>query len=238
MEEWNLGALNGEMIHLIKNGPRPLPEISDENQWGKSARLTANMTRVGRARGIADLVSSRPEFPSFSKILDMGCGCGLIGVAVTAAHPFLKCYLMDKPPVAKVADEIVAEYGMEDRIETIAGDYVNDPIGEGYDFIMANYTLNFYKGNLDGIMTKVRAALKPGGLFLVTSDGLTDEKTAPDLSVISWLPVQLQGTDMSFQYDDIPNAMFKAGFSWVHSLVLEEKGIRAHGPIAVSLAKK
>ena len=238
MDAWNQGVMNGEMERLVKEGPKPLPDMTDEDLWEKAARININMTRAGRAQAIAGLVSSWPEFSSFSKILDLGAGAGVIGLAVTAAHPTLKCRLLDKPAVTKVAREVIAEYGLEDRIEVIGGDYVRDPLGEGYDLIMANYTLNFYRDNLDGIMTRVHEALKPNGLFLVTSDGLTEEKTAPELMVVGWLPVQLQGEDMTFQWDDVPRAMFRAGFAQVHSTVLDVKGLQVHGPIVAHLARK
>ena len=45
-----------------------------------------------------------------------------------------------------------------------------------YDFIMANFTLNFYRDRLDEIMRKVYKALKPDGIFMVTSDGLSKDK--------------------------------------------------------------
>ena len=79
----------------------------------------------------------------FGKILDMGAGPGIIGIAVTAAHPSLECIVFDQPAVCKVANEVVCEYGMENRITVKSGDYMQDDIGSGYEFVMANFTLNF-----------------------------------------------------------------------------------------------
>ena len=75
----------------------------------------------------------------------LGAGPGIIGIAVAAAHPSLECVLFDQPAVCEVADEVIAEYGMEDRVSTRAGSYVTDEIGDGYDLVMAHFTLNFYR---------------------------------------------------------------------------------------------
>ena len=98
-------------------------------------------------------------------------------------------------------------------MRTQPGNYMTDPIGEGYDFIMANFTLNFYRDTLDEIVGKVHRALKPGGIFLVTSDGLTDEKTAPAGMVVSWLSTGAPGQRLGFRTGRvIADTMIRAGF--------------------------
>lgn len=238
MNQWNTPVLNGGMLNLIKNGPAPIQNIANESIWEDGARVSVNHTRAGRAQKIASYVSALQEFSSFTKILDLGAGPGVIGIAVAAAHPSLKCYLFDQPAVAKVADEVIAEYGMEDRVQTLCGDYMNDPIGEGYDFIMANFTLNFYRDRLDDLMIKIYQALKPGGIFMVTSDGLTNEKTLPSATVISWLSTSLQGMDMSFEQGKISDAMFQAGFVSVRSRTVDDMQMEAHGPFDLDIARK
>ena len=150
----------------------------------------------------------------------------------------MECVLFDPPTVCRVADEVIAEYGLADRVTTIPGDYMSDPIGEGYDLVMANYTLNFYRDRLDEIMDKVYRALNPGGVFLVTSDGLTDGKTAPAQTVISWLSVSLQGMDISFKQGEIANAMLRAGFVSTQTQTLNDIETEAHGPVDLTIGRK
>ncbi len=238
MDQWNTAVLNGKMAGLIKNGPPSAQNMADEGTWEKGARVSVNNSRTGRAQLIASHVSALPEFSSFSRILDLGAGPGVIGIAVAAAHPSLKCYLFDQVAVANVAKAVIAEYGMQDRVAALCGDYMNDPIGDGYDFIMANFTLNFYKDKLDEIVAKVYRALKPGGIFMVTSDGLTHEKTSPPAMVISWLATSLQGCDMSFEQGVIADAMLGAGFVSVRSRTLNDVEMEAFGPVDMDIARK
>ena len=238
MSSWTLPVLNGGLKEMVKNGPPPKKDMADPEIWEKGARVSVNHSRCGRAQMIAGHVSTLPEFPSFTKILDLGAGPGILGIAVTATHSTLKCVLFDQPAVSKVAKEVVAEYGMEDRVDVVGGDYMQDDFGTGYEFIMANFTLNFYRDRLDEVLCKVFASLKPGGVFMVTSDGLNHDKTGPAGSVISWLPTMLQGNDMSFGTGQIARKMLEAGFVSTEQKTLTDIELEAHGPVEMTIGRK
>ena len=234
--KWEL--LNGGMKKLLKEGPPPPEPIESEALWEDAARVTLNLSRCNRAQRTAEYVSSLPEFSGFDRMLDMGAGPGIVGIAVTAAHETATCVVIDQPAVCKVADETIAEYGMEDRVTTECGDYMNDPIGTGYDFVMANYTLNFYRASLGEIMTKVYRALNPGGVFMVTSDGLNEAKTAPATMVLGWLSMSMQGMDMSFTRGEIADAMLRAGFVSTQSEMVDDVQLDPQGPIDIIIGRK
>lgn len=238
MSAWTLPVLNGGLKEMVQNGPPPRKDMAHPEIWEKGARVSVNHSRCGRAQRIARHVAALPEFPSFTTILDLGAGPGILGIAVAAAHPSLKCVVFDQPAVGKVAEEVIAEYGMEDRVAVTGGDYMQDDFGTGYEFIMANFTLNFYRDRLGEIMHKVLAALKPGGVFMVTSDGLNRDKTGPTGSVISWLPMMLQGHDMSFETGQVARAMLEAGFVSTEQKTLTDIELEAHGPVELTIGRK
>jgi hypothetical protein len=238
MAGWNEPLLNGGLKRLLQDGPPPREDLADPAIWEQGARASIGFTRAGRAQGLARLVAALPEFPSFTTILDMGAGPGVIGLAVTAAHSSLQCVIFDQPPVAKVAEEVVAEYGMEDRITVRSGDYMTNDIGTGYDLVMANYTLNFYRDRLGDIMIKVLDALTPGGVFLVTSDGVNADGTGPLGTIISWLSTKLMGNDMSIYTGQVAHAMLEAGFGSTETRTLADLDLEAHGPMEVTIGRK
>ena len=239
MEQWMLPVLNGGLKQLLGNGPPPKKTaMGDPELWKMGARVSLNYSRCGRAQAMARLVSELPEFPALTRMLDMGAGPGILGLALAAAHPSLKCVIMDQPAVAEVAQETVAEYGMEARTEVRPGDYMQDDIGSGYDLIMANFTLNFYRDRLGELMDKVLASLNPGGIFLVTSDGLSRDGTAPAATVISWLSTKLLGSDMSFETGQISRAMLDAGFVSIERRTLTDIELEAHGPVEMTIGRK
>lgn len=238
IENWLGPVLNGRMTDIVRNGPPPPQAFGSDETWEAGARVSLNETRCGRAQRIAGRVAALPEFPALNRMLDIGAGPGLIGIATTIEHPSLQCVLFDQPAVCRVADQVIAEYGLADRVTTIPGDYMADPIGEDYDLVMANFTLNFYRDRLDEIMGKVYRALSSGGVFLVTSDGLTDEKTAPAQSVMNWLGFWLQGMDLSFDQGEIGEAMLRAGFVSTCTQTLSDTETAAHGPADLTIGRK
>lgn len=238
MESWHRPLQNGVLLNLVRNGPMRIYNPTDENLWEKAARISLNACRAGRAQAIASQVAALPEFPSFSRILDLGSGPGMIGIAVTASHPSLHCSLFDKPAVCRVAKDVIAEYGMENRIVTLGGNYLEDEIGEDYDFVLACYTFDFYRTRLEEILSKVHRALRPGGVFMVISNSLARNRTTPTDTIISWLSTVLQGEDMSFKQGEIADTMLKAGFATTQNRMLEDVAIETNGPVELTIGRK
>jgi len=211
-----------DLPRLVKEGP-PLPsketDMGSEEVWIRYA--ASNYQRAGTAQQAVEIVSGLPEFPSFGKMLDLGGGPGLIGIAIVAAHPTMKGVIFDKPSVVNVAETFVKEYEMEDRMEVMGGDYKHDSIGDGYDLIWASATLNFARHDLDRPIKKIYDALNPGGVFVSLSDGLTCERIKPENYVLSTLPSALMGQDMGIDQGVIADAMLRAGFKSVRSRTID-----------------
>lgn len=128
----------------------------------------------------------------------------------------MKGNIFDLPQMPKTIENCIQEYGLEDRIEIISGDYINDYIGEGYDFIMSIGSLNFAKEKMDIIIKKIFAALNPGGVFMCISDGITHENTGPKEIIVSWLPNQLKGCDYGLKQGEVSEAALRAVFTSVY----------------------
>jgi SAM-dependent methyltransferase len=213
-----------DLPKLVRNGPPPpTPEMdmASEEMWTQFAKSMANSERAGAAQQAARIVSELPEFPAFERMLDPGGGPGLIGTAIVASHPSMSGTIFDQPDVAKVAQAFIEEYGISGRMEVMGGDYMTDPIGDGYDLIWAKNTLNFARDDMNSMIAKIYDALNPGGVFISCSEGLTHERTKPDAMVLSMISLSLMGQDMCFDQGEIANSMLRVGFRSVRSRTLE-----------------
>ena len=213
-----------DLPKLVREGPPPpTPEMDmgSGEMWAQFAKSMANSERAGAAQQAARIVSELPEFPAFKKMLDLGGGPGLIGTAIVASHPGMSGVVFDQPAVVKVAQTFIEEYGMGGRMEVMGGDYMTDPIGEGYDLIWAKNALNFARDDMDSMIAKIYAALNPGGVFISCSEGLTHERTKPDAMVLSMISLSLMGQDMCFNQGEIADSMLRVGFRSVRSRTLE-----------------
>jgi hypothetical protein len=103
---------------------------------------------------------------------------------------------------------------------------------------MANLSLNFYRDQLDDVMAKVHTALNPGGVFIVTADGLSADKTTPAPTVINWLSTCLQGMDMAFEEGMIARAMLAGGFVSTQRETLPPVALEAHWPMEMIIGRK
>ncbi|MEA2051347.1 MAG: methyltransferase [Euryarchaeota archaeon] len=213
-------AIN-DLPKLVREGPPPPPspeaDMCSEQVWAQFAAAMANGERAGIARQAPEIASELSEFPSFKKMLDLGGGPGLIGIAIVATHPSMKGVIFDRPAIIKVAETFIKEYEMEDRMEVLGGDFNHDPIGEGYDLIWASSALSLAKDDMDSLTKKIYDALNPGGVFLVLHEGLTYERTKPDAMVLSMMSMALTGQDMRFDQGEIADSMLRVGFKSVRS---------------------
>ncbi|OPY54561.1 MAG: O-methyltransferase [Methanosaeta sp. PtaU1.Bin112] len=229
-------AMLANLTKMIREGPpaKPSEDDADPQKWSQFASWMANNERAGIAQQMSELISLQPEFASFRKMLDLGGGPGIFGISMVANHPTMRGVIFDRKPVVEVAERFIKEYGLEDRMEVLAGDYNHDPIGEGYDLIWASATLNFARENMDAVMKKIYEALNPGGLFVNLSEGLTDEGTKPDFYVLCTVGWAMNGPMMAFDQGFIAESMLKAGFRSVRSRTLET----GWGPMDIDIARK
>ena len=205
----------GRMRELLHSGPPPVKDahrIGGKTLWRHAGRDMIAYQKGGVSRGLADMAASLPEFPQFRRMLDLGCGPGIIGLAIMARSPALRGAFCDLPPVLELARKQVAAAGMEDRAAFYPGDYNRIGFGSGYDCIWAVQSLYFVT-DLPAFMKKLLDALNPGGVVVSVHEGLCRERTAPAEVVLSRLSLALEGQDVSFEEGRIAALALEAGFA-------------------------
>ena len=221
---------------LVKNGPPPPPDTQEvsEDMLAQSAVLMANTERAGDAQRMVQIVSALPEFSSCQTMLDLGGGPGLIGMAIVDAHPSMTGVIFDLPPVVQVAKTFVKEYAMEDRMTIMGGNFNTDAIGEGYDLVVTCNALQFAQ-SIDSVVKKIYTALNLGGVCVsLFGFGHTHEGTKPVRLVLGLLSMALMGQELGIEQGYIANAMLRAGFTSVHSSIVDT----AWGSMELDIARK
>ena len=233
--EWMVSPLE-TLTELVTDGPSSGARRRHSIPWAKEAEIRANGQRAGAAQDAAAVISRLPAFPRVKRMLDLGAGAGLIGLAIVAAHPTMTGVLFDRPEIVEVAQRFIREYELEDRVTVIGGDYCADPIGDGYDLVWTSYTLHHCRDNLDPIFRKIHTALNPGGVYVSFAEGLTRERTEPAELINAALGCNLAGRDTMFDRGEIAQAMLRVGFRSVHTCPAE--GPNRHGPAFLDIARK
>ena len=115
-----------------------------------------------------------------SRMLDLGGGPGTYALEWAKLHPQLRATVFDIAPVLEVAKAYIKRYGLEDRVDTRAGDFHKDPIGEGYDLILMANILHMYDEEFGkALVKKVADALEPGGRVIINGFCTDADGAAP-----------------------------------------------------------
>lgn len=218
MQHKNLGRIS----HIIKKGP---PEVTHEEaltsevKWKNAVRHLASYQRAGIASCVADIIESLPEFKTASRIMDLGCGPGIMCMEVVKRHPDLHGVLVDLPGIIKLAQEEIEKENLGLRMSCISGDYNETDLGSGYDIIWASHNLYYVKKPVS-FFKRVLESMNDNGVFISLHEGLTCERTAPSHVVLSRLSLALEGQDVSFEKGEIANHLLAAGFNSVETTPL------------------
>ena len=129
------------------------------------------------ARDLAPRVAARLDLKAVRHLLDLGGGPATYAIIFAQANPGLKATVFDLPMPIAIARENIANNGLTDRINTLAGNFLKDDIGAGYDFIWISQILHSHdEAQCKLIIAKAVAALTPGGTlgiqeFYLNADG-------------------------------------------------------------------
>ncbi|HJC22370.1 MAG TPA: ATP-binding cassette domain-containing protein [Candidatus Eisenbergiella merdavium] len=208
------GMIPMDVVKLVTEGPQPMQQQANEQSLDFAA-MGAMMRRAQagyRQEELLRIVRSLPENEKIGNILDLGCGTGLLGLAVIADRPERIGTLMDRMP-EQVIRESAENAGLSDRVTIISGDFLTDAIGSGYDLIIASAVMLFARGNYDPFLKKCYDALNPGGVLLAVSEGIEKDLTGPWDMMMGYLPYYFQGMDMAVRKDEVAEAAKIAGFT-------------------------
>ncbi|HVV46734.1 MAG TPA: class I SAM-dependent methyltransferase [Bryobacteraceae bacterium] len=131
----------------------------DNNFWVLFARAMAPLM-MPLAATMAEKVAGTGPI----KVLDIAAGHGVYGIAVAQKNPQADITGLDWPSVLEVARENAAKAGISQRYHTIPGSAFEVDFGSDYDVILIpNFLHHFDEKQIETLLRKVYAALKPGG---------------------------------------------------------------------------
>lgn len=117
---------------------------------------------------IAEEVLAAYSFRRHRRILDVGGGHGAFLTAVLGAYPHLQGTLFDLPSVAARGHQILSTAGFGDRVGSVGGSFLHDPLPTGADAVsLVRIVHDHDDAAARTILGAVRAALPPGGTLIL-----------------------------------------------------------------------
>ncbi|WP_321428871.1 methyltransferase [uncultured Methanolobus sp.] len=174
------------LTDIIKNG---VPETekkdaqkrdytTDQIEW------IARMSVFGRIQATMHYIRSIPEFKRARTIIDLGGGHGLFGIGFAQENTKAKVTIFDMQGVIEVAEKNIMKYQVQNRVKAIAGDYLEDYIGSGYDLVFEACSFGGNLEQADRYYGKVADSLNEGGLFIIQTICIDDDGASPLLPLI------------------------------------------------------
>jgi 2-polyprenyl-3-methyl-5-hydroxy-6-metoxy-1,4-benzoquinol methylase len=150
-------------------------ETPDFRYWEDFATYATAATGP-TANLIADVLAGWMAARPTVDVLDVACGHGLYGYTLAAREPSVRVCSLDWPHVLDIAADHAERLGVRDRVQPLAGDMFQTPLGGPYDLaLVTNVLHHFSEHRATELLSRVAGALKPDGKLVVVGFTVTDE---------------------------------------------------------------
>ena len=123
---------------------------------------------------------ARYDFSSYKALLDVGGGAGYLSIGIAKACPLLLATVAELPTVTPIAEKVVAESGLSDRIQVVTADVVNEPLKGSFDVAVVRSVLQVLSADHARLTIKnVGQVLQPGGAIYILGRFIDDSRTTP-----------------------------------------------------------
>ncbi len=114
-----------------------------------------------------------------TSLIDIGGGSGAHAIGAADRWPDLSCTVLEMPVVCDIADEVIASYGLQDRVATMPGDFWNDSLPAADIHFYGDIFHDWPDDKCAGLMRKSSETLKPGGRVMIHEMLYDDAKSGP-----------------------------------------------------------
>ena len=135
----------------------------------------------------------RGQIGHAARILDLGAGSGIWGIALAQQNALATVVALDTPDVLEVTRQFVEGHKLEAQFEYREGDLLTADLGETqYDIVVLGQVCQMFSPEQNvTLFHRVATALKPGGRLLVSSTLIDDEREEPGSTLLADLVLLL-----------------------------------------------
>jgi SAM-dependent methyltransferase len=172
------------------------------------------------AQDLAPGVVAKFDLQGVRHLLDLGGGPATYAIAFAEANPGLKATVFDLPGPIEIAKENIARHGQTGKVETLAGNFLEDDIGSGYDFIWVSQILHSHdEAQCQLIIKKCLQALTDGGRLAIQDFFLNDDGYTPvEAALFSVHMLAVTPGGRSYRHREARQWLADAGLSDVQHL--------------------
>jgi hypothetical protein len=153
------------------------------------------------------------DLSPYRVMLDVGGGSGAHSIGAALHWPHLHVLLFDQEiEMLKMAEGLVAQYGVQDRVRMQAGDMLNEPFPSADLHLFSAIYHHWPAERCRGLAAKSFASLPSGGRIIIHERPYNDSRTGPLAIAAMTLPALLRGEAGHYSARDYSSMLSDAGF--------------------------
>ena len=173
-----------DLAAVVRSGrplfDEPFAEDQGHSAWAEFARSMASLCYLV-ARETAKLLDQ----DSAIKVLDVGAGHGMFGIAIAQRNPRATIVALDWPSVLTVAEENAKRFAVADRYLLLPGNALELDFGTGFDAIVMPNVMHLWDRETNVLfLKKVYAALAPKGRAVIVEFVPNDDRVSPTVPAL------------------------------------------------------
>lgn len=171
------------------------------------------------------------DLSRFRRFVDLGGATGHLAIAACRRWGQLEAIVFDLPVAIPLAQEIVGQSPVADRITIVGGDFFVDPLPEGDLFAVGRILHDWSEEKIHKLLARIYERLPGGGALLIAEKLLADEKDGPRWAQLQDLNMLTCTEGRERTLGEYESLLRRAGFA-------EVTGCRTASPLDAVLAIK
>ncbi len=171
------------------------------------------------------------DLSRYTQFIDLGGATGHLAAAACRQYPQMKATVYDLPQAMPLAEEMVSQTTVADRVILQPGDFFTDPLPNGDLFALGRILHDWTEEKITTLLARIFDALPSGGGILIAEKLLREDKSGPEWAHLQSLNMLTCTEGKERTLAEYEALLLKAGFRNVI-------GRRTPSPLDAVLATK
>jgi hypothetical protein len=172
------------------------------------------------------------DFSKHKTLVDIGGSAGMLSIMVAKHQGHMNCTSWDLPPVAPIANEVIQQFQMHDRVKTDSGDFFKDEFPNADIITMGNILHDWDEETKLMLIKNAYNALPEGGVLIAIENVIDADRNKNAVGLMMSLNMLIEtGSGFDYTFSDFNKWTSAVGFKSTALLPLA-------GPTSAAIAYK